>query len=139
MDPRNYRKAASIAGAAQFGVTVRPDEMPAIDLISAGSVAVRTNGARIGKGGGYSDLEFAIGTQLGLISESTVIFTTVHDEQVVKDAWGIQPYDIPLNWIFTPTRSIECKRPHPRPTGILWDQLDPAMRGSIPILNFLNE
>jgi len=137
MDPRNYRKAASIAGAAQFGVPVRPDAMPAIDLISAGSVAVRTNGARIGKGGGYSDLEFAIGTQLGLISESTVIFTTVHDEQVVKDTWNIQPYDIPLNWVFTPTRSIECKHPHPRPTGILWDQLDPSMRDSIPILDKL--
>ncbi|CCQ89961.1 5-formyltetrahydrofolate cyclo-ligase [Nitrospina gracilis 3/211] len=137
IDPRNFKKAASISGSEQFGQPVTPQEMPAIDLISAGSVAVRRNGTRIGKGGGYSDLEFGIATDLKLITKKTVIVTTVHDLQVVDAEWEVMPYDIPLDWILTPTQSIECKNKHARPQGVLWDHLDPAMQRDIPILERL--
>src|SRR5919197_5062589 len=52
-------QAATIKGAAPLGEPVRPRELGHIDLIVAGSVAVNARGARVGKGGGYSDLEFA--------------------------------------------------------------------------------
>ncbi len=42
-------------------------EMPPVDLIVAGSVAVNKKGSRIGKGGGYSDLEYAIGREFGFV------------------------------------------------------------------------
>jgi len=137
IDPRNYRKAASISGSEQFGVGVTPDEMPAIDLIVAGSVAVRKDGTRIGKGGGYSDLEFGIATDLKRVTQKTVIVTTVHDLQVVDAEWEVKPYDIPVDWIVTPTRAIECKNKHPRPKGVLWDHLKPEMERDIPILERL--
>ena len=137
IDPADFRKAVSIKGAERFGVPVEPGEMPVIDLIVAGSVAVRANGARVGKGGGYSDLEFGIATQLGIVGPETAIVTTVHDEQRVTDRWVIEPWDIPLDWIFTPERSIKCRRPHARPTGVLWEKLDPDMRRDIPILDSL--
>ncbi len=54
------RKAASIKGSASAGRPVGLDQMPHIDLIVCGTVAVNRDGARIGKGGGYSDLEFAL-------------------------------------------------------------------------------
>ena len=38
-------------------------EVRKIDLIICGSVAVNRSGARVGKGGGYSDLEFALLTE----------------------------------------------------------------------------
>jgi hypothetical protein len=44
----------------------------------AGSVAVNRAGARVGKGGGYSDLEYAIGREVGCIDGETRIATTVH-------------------------------------------------------------
>ncbi len=137
IDPGNYRKAVSIKGADRFGVPVQPQSMPPIDLIVAGSVAVRANGARAGKGGGYSDLEFGIATELGIVGPDTVLVTTVHDEQLVADRWNIEPWDIPLDWIFTPTRSLKCRRPHARPAGVLWEKLDPDMRRDIPILQSL--
>lgn len=135
IDPRHYRKAASISGSETFGVGVTPGEMPAIDLIVAGSVAVRQDGARIGKGGGYSDLEFGLATGLNLVTPQTVIVTTVHDLQVVDAEWEIMPYDIPVDWILTPSRTMECQGKHPRPQGVLWDHLDPAMARNIPILD----
>jgi len=52
LDPRRLagreRAAASIRGAAMFGTPTLPRDMPAIDLIVAGSVAVGRDGARTG-------------------------------------------------------------------------------------------
>jgi 5-formyltetrahydrofolate cyclo-ligase len=138
IDREYFRKAASISGAEKFGKPVSPWDMPPIDLIVAGSVAVSESGARVGKGGGYSDIEFAMATQLGLITASTKIISTVHDEQLVDDFWEIMPYDIPLDWIFTPTRSINCRKKHSRPKGIIWDLLKPEMRDGIPVLEKLD-
>src|SRR5262245_3276863 len=52
--------ASSIKGAAKFGAPVELKKVQKIDFIVCGSVAVNRKGARVGKGGGYSDLEFAL-------------------------------------------------------------------------------
>lgn len=135
IDPQNFRKAASIKGSEQFGTPILPNDLPFIDLIVAGSVAVRKNGARAGKGGGYSDLEFGIATQLKRVGPRTTIVTTVHDAQLVTGKWKVEPWDIPLDWIFTPTETVCCINPHNRPKGVLWDQLAPDMRRDIPVLD----
>src|SRR2546425_574700 len=44
--------AASIKGASERGRPVLPEELPEIDLIVCGSVAVARDGSRLGKGGG---------------------------------------------------------------------------------------
>jgi len=58
-----------------------------VDLMLVGSTAVcATTGARVGKGEGFAELEWGILTQQGnLEPESTLVVTTVHDEQVVTD------------------------------------------------------
>jgi 5-formyltetrahydrofolate cyclo-ligase family len=69
LDPRRLgdrlAAAATIKGAAKLGAPVAPRQLPHIDLIVAGSVAVSRRGARVGKGGGYSDLESALGREAG--------------------------------------------------------------------------
>ena len=40
-------------------------------------------GYRLGKGGGYADLEYAMMRNLGFIDENTPVITTVHDCQIV--------------------------------------------------------
>src|SRR5262245_31399964 len=76
-------QAASIGGASKLGEPVTPDELGRIDLVVAGSVAVSARGGRVGKGGGYSDLEWALARQLRLVSERTPVLSSVHELQVV--------------------------------------------------------
>jgi 5-formyltetrahydrofolate cyclo-ligase len=131
------RQASSIRGASQYGEPVRAEEMEPIDLIVCGSVVVNRRGERLGKGGGYSDLEFALAREAGLISDSTPILTTVHPLQIVEEALPWQPHDIPVDMIVTPEEVITTQPRHPRPAGILWEFLDQEKIATIPVLQAL--
>jgi 5-formyltetrahydrofolate cyclo-ligase len=131
-------KAASIKGASRYGRSVGIDDMPEVDLVLAGSVAVSRDGARLGKGGGYSDLEFALARQAGLIGERTVVVSTVHPLQVVPDgSIPMTRHDVPLDLIVTPDEIIPTARAYERPPGILWDELDEDKLRAIPVLQRL--
>ena len=54
------------------------DQVPQLDLVLSGSVAVNLEGARLGKGGGFSDLEYGLLSEAGKIDRHTVVATTVH-------------------------------------------------------------
>src|SRR5262249_40013985 len=60
-------QAASIRGAERLGRPVGVDAVTPIDLIVCGAVAVNARGARVGKGGGFSDLEYALLVEAGLV------------------------------------------------------------------------
>jgi len=132
------RAAASIGGAATLGRPIRPREMPSIDLIVAGSVAVGRDGARLGKGGGFSDLEWALLAELGLVGPWTTVVTTIHPLQIVRARIPMLPHDISLDCLVTPAATIECGRDYPRPPGVLWDALPPEKVAEIPILTRLS-
>ncbi|MFX0066859.1 MAG: 5-formyltetrahydrofolate cyclo-ligase [Candidatus Hermodarchaeota archaeon] len=131
------KKAATIRGAFKYGVLVHPRNMPRIDLVIAGSVAVNLECQRIGKGGGYSDLEYAIARHFNLITEDTPIVTTVHDLQVFNQEFELSPFDITLDMIMTPTRTLNRGGTLQRPPGILWKYLDKKKIENIPILKEL--
>jgi 5-formyltetrahydrofolate cyclo-ligase len=130
--------ATTIGGSAEVGEQVGPAEMPPVDLIVAGSVAVSENGDRIGKGEGYSDLEFAILREFGLVDDETAVVTTVHERQVVRHTHSTAPHDVPLDWIVTPERAIQTGAGAEKPSGIAWDRLDQEKIDDIPILQRLN-
>ena len=132
----DYRLASSIKGAAQLGRLVHPDEMQPIDLIVCGSVAVNREGARLGKGGGYSDLEYAVALTLGLISEHTPIVTTVHPVQLLSEDLPMTSHDISLDYIGTPEELIVCDGEFSRPSGIIWESLGEKL-DEVPILQAL--
>src|SRR5262249_53332831 len=115
---KNIYKASSIKGAFEFGRQVALTEMNPVDLILCGSVAGRRDGARGGKGGGYSDLEYGLAREAGKIGPRTPIITTVHPIQIVDEAIELKPHDIPLDFIITPDEIIECHTSLPRPRGI---------------------
>jgi 5-formyltetrahydrofolate cyclo-ligase len=127
--------ASSIKGAAKFGRPVNLKEVRKIDLIVCGSVAVNRQGARVGKGGGYSDLEFALLTEEKKIDRDTPIVTSVHPLQIVDEPIPMTEHDIPLSAIVTPNEMIEIKTLLPRPKGIYWHMLPPEKIASIPVLN----
>jgi 5-formyltetrahydrofolate cyclo-ligase len=140
LDPRrlpDLARAATIAGASRLGRPVDPRRLPRIDLVIAGSVAVNRRGERVGKGGGYSDLEYAIGREVGGIDDRTVVATTVHPLQVLPDALPVTAHDFELDLVVTPDQVIVTGRSGPQPPGILDDHLTEAIRAEVPILKAL--
>jgi 5-formyltetrahydrofolate cyclo-ligase len=131
---RDLARAATIAGASQFGRAVDPREMPGIDLVVAGSVAVGRDGARIGKGGGYSDLEYAIGRSVGFIGARTIVATTVHPLQLLDEELPVTAHDFRLDLIVTPDETIRVRRAGAQPRGVLRDHLTDELRRDVPIL-----
>jgi 5-formyltetrahydrofolate cyclo-ligase len=130
------RKASSIRGASRSARRIGLDELEPVDLVVAGCVAAGEDGARLGKGGGFSDLEFAIAGEAGLIGPQTVAVTTVHDLQVRPP--GVVPvvaHDFRLDLVVTPTRVIEVQRRGRRPGGRLrWSELSDEKSAAIPAL-----
>jgi 5-formyltetrahydrofolate cyclo-ligase len=112
------RRAASIRGAARAGQPIAVADLHPVDLVVCGSVAVNREGARVGKGGGFSDLEFALLAEAGLIGRDTVVATTVHPLQL-------------LDLIVAGEEAIACRRTR-RPPGILWEHLDAALAARAP-------
>jgi 5-formyltetrahydrofolate cyclo-ligase len=127
------RRAASITGSARAGRRVDVADLAPVDLVVCGSVAVNREGARVGKGGGFSDLEFALLVEAGLIGSDTVVATTVHPLQVLEEALPETHHDFRLDLIVAGEEVIGCRRTR-RPQGILWDHLDAAKIAAIPAL-----
>ena len=141
LDPdalEDYDAATTVSGSSKHGEQVGPDAVAEIDLIVSGSVAVTDTGDRIGKGEGYSDLEYAILFDLGLVDESTTVATTVHERQVVDEAVAIADHDVSMDLLVTPERT---RRPdgRPQPTGLDWSVLDDERLEEIPVLKGLRE
>lgn len=133
--PDQLWEASSIRGASKLGRPVAVRDMERIDLIVTGCVAVSARGGRLGKGGGYSDLEYAMLRELDLAGEKTPVATTVHSVQVVDAAeLPMTEHDISLDFFVTEKGLVRCVDRPRRPPGILWDHLDPAKRASIPVL-----
>jgi 5-formyltetrahydrofolate cyclo-ligase len=133
------RQASSIKGAAQSARTVDVEALEPVDLVVTGCVAVGEDGPRLGKGGGFSDLELAVAAEAGLVGPGTVVATTVHDLQV--RAAGTIPrtaHDIHVDLVVTPTRVIACRRPKDhRPPELRWDELTDEKIKAIPLLGRL--
>lgn len=133
---RAIDRASSIRGAFNYGELCPLRSLPKVDLVVAGSVAVSKSGVRIGKGGGYSEMEYAILRELNLVGEETPIFTTVHDLQVIDEA-PLEPHDLTVDAIITPTRIIRVMRRMPRPKGIIWEEITREHLMRMPILSEL--
>ena len=131
------RAASSIKGASRSARTVRIGDMVPVDLVITGCVAVDPTGARLGKGGGFSDLEYALAWEAGLIGPDTVVATTVHEIQVLAtDRIPMADHDLRLDLIVTPDRAIACDGSRPAPR-LRWEELTEEKIAAIPLLSAL--
>lgn len=141
LDPARLGKralqAASIKGAERLGRPVRLEEVPPIDVIVCGSVAVNGRGARVGKGGGFSDLEYGLLAETGKVRPQTPIVTTVHPLQMLPQAVEMQAHDIPVDVVVTPDGPIQLTPAYPRPRGIYPEALTPEKIAEVPVLQHL--
>jgi len=129
--------ATTVGGSADVGVPVRPDDVEPVDLIVAGSVAVTADGDRVGKGEGYSDLEFGVLREFGLVDDETMTATTVHERQVVDADVPTADHDVPVDLIVTPDGVVRSAS-SPKPAGIDWEALSEDRLEEIPILGRLH-
>ena len=126
-------KASTIKGAFKYGKICSLQDLPHIDLIVVGSVAVSKDGIRIGRGGGFSEIEYGILRELRLVSEETPIFTSIHDLQLINSA-PKEEHDLVVDFIFTPRRTLRIRRKYPQPRGIFWEKLMGRQIREIPTL-----
>jgi 5-formyltetrahydrofolate cyclo-ligase len=110
------------------------DQLAPVDLVVCGTVAVNRNGVRVGKGGGFSDLEFALLAERGLVGGETTIVTTVHELQLLDEPLPETAHDFRVDVIVTPSSVVRTPERR-RPEGILWDHLDAEKRAAIPVLD----
>ena len=142
LDPEHLadtpRKASSIKGAAGSARTVAVEELDPVDLVVTGCVAVAEDGARLGKGGGFSDLEFAVASQAGLVALDTPVVTTVHEQQIVATGEiPVTDHDVRLDLLVTADRVVTCTREPRHPGRIDWDELTEEKIAAIPLLGRL--
>jgi 5-formyltetrahydrofolate cyclo-ligase len=132
----HYGAAATLKRGGEWGEDLALDELPRIDLVVMGSVAVTRDGRRLGKGHGYADLEYAILRELG--NPPVPVLTTVHPLQVLE-GFPTEDHDLPVSIIATPDEMIEVKDPPAAPAGIDWKLLPEEALKEMPVLAELRE
>jgi 5-formyltetrahydrofolate cyclo-ligase len=133
------RTASSIKGASRSARKVDIDELEPVDLVVTGCVAVDGSGARLGKGGGFSDLELAVAAEAGLVDADTIVVTTVHDLQVLRSgSIPMTDHDIHVDVVVTPEQVLHCTRPKRWSLPhIRWRDLTEEKIAAIPLLGRL--
>ncbi|RLE89188.1 MAG: 5-formyltetrahydrofolate cyclo-ligase [Thermoprotei archaeon] len=117
--------ASTIRGAFNYGKIINnPYKLPRIDLFVVGCVAVSiVNGIRLGKGGGFSDLEYAILLEADKIDREIFTIALVHDYQVLRQLIPYEIHDAPVDFIVTPTRFLNVENRVKRPKGLYCELL----------------
>jgi 5-formyltetrahydrofolate cyclo-ligase len=136
----SFELAATPQGFLEHGERLEFEEVAPLDFCVVGSVAVSRAGGRIKKGAGFADLETAIFRELGIISASTPIATTVHSLQLVEDQQiVIESHDSPLDFIATETELIVTANAIARPMGVDWSKVRQDQFETIPFLGRLRD
>ncbi|XXM70384.1 5-formyltetrahydrofolate cyclo-ligase [Lysinibacillus sphaericus] len=131
------RKAASIKHMNSYGKVVPLTDIPEIDLIVVGSVAIHKDGRRLGKGEGYADREYAILREIG--NKPVPVITTINSEQLVVDDIPRDSFDLAVDWIFTEKGGTETNTPYEKPEGIEWEHVSEDDMEKMPILRELKD
>jgi 5-formyltetrahydrofolate cyclo-ligase len=134
--PEKQKSAASLSKMDDWAEPVDLDDLPQLDAIVTGSVAVTRGGRRCGKGEGYSDLEFAILRELG--HDPVPVATTVHPLQIV-DALPTDAHDLPLSLIVTPDETVQVDDPPKPPEGIDWAAITDQDLNEMPVVKILSD
>lgn len=97
------KEASTIEGAFKYGKKL--EIFPKVDMVVEGSVAVDKCGGRLGKGGGYGDMEISNLQYQKAIDFTTPIVSTVHEKQMIKRV-PLESHDQKINMVVTPARVL---------------------------------
>jgi 5-formyltetrahydrofolate cyclo-ligase len=123
----------TIKKALAEGIPARAPDLGHVDLVVCGTVAVNRAGVRVGKGGGYSDLEMGLLVEAGLVDDATVIVTTVHPLQLLDEELPEAAHDFRVDIVVTEDDVVHTHARRRSP-GVLWEHLDDETIEGIPVL-----
>jgi 5-formyltetrahydrofolate cyclo-ligase len=123
----------TIKKALAEGAPAAVEDLGHVDLVVCGTVAVNRAGVRVGKGGGYSDLELGLLVEAGLVDDATTIVTTVHPLQLLDEDLPETAHDFRVDIVVTPgdVLHVDARRRSP---GVMWEHLDDETIAAIPVL-----
>jgi 5-formyltetrahydrofolate cyclo-ligase len=123
----------TIKKAMSEGIPTSVGDLGHVDLVVCGTVAVNSEGVRVGKGGGFSDLELALLTEAGLVDDATTIVTTVHRLQLVDEDLPETEHDFRVDIVVTPDEVLRTGTRRRSP-GVILEHLDEETIAAIPVL-----
>ena len=123
----------TIKKAMRDGIPTSVEDLGHVDLVVCGTVAVNRDGVRVGKGGGFSDLELALLTEAGLVDDATTIVTTVHRLQLLDEELPETEHDFRVDIVVTPDEVLRTGARRRSP-GVIWEHLDDEAIAAIPVL-----
>jgi len=136
----SFELAATPQGFMTHGERLEFEDVAPLDFCVVGSVAVSRAGGRTGKGAGFADLETAIFRELGTVTATTPMATTVHSIQLVPDdAIVIESHDSSLDFIATESELIVTGNEMARPMGVDWAKVRADQFETIPFLSRLRD
>lgn len=135
-----FELAATPQGFLEYGERLEFEDVEPLDFCVVGSVAVSRAGGRTGKGAGFADLETAIFRELGVVTATTPMATSIHSIQLVDDRHiVIEPHDSPLDFIATESELIVTGNDMTRPMGVDWSKVRADQFETIPFLTRLRD
>ncbi|MEO5805250.1 5-formyltetrahydrofolate cyclo-ligase [Devosia sp.] len=136
----SFELAATAQGFMEHGERIEFEDVEPLDFCVVGSVAVSRAGGRTGKGAGFADLETAIFRELGVVTATTPMATSVHSVQLVEDHnIVIESHDSPLDLVATEAELIVTGNTMPRPMGVDWSKVRVDQFETIPFLSRLRD
>ncbi|WP_026673223.1 5-formyltetrahydrofolate cyclo-ligase [Alkalihalobacterium bogoriense] len=126
------KKAASLKHILSYGKEIPLHEIPPIDLMVMGSVAIHPDGRRLGKGEGFADREYGILKELG--NKDIPVVTTINSKQLVSDDIPHQTYDVTVDWYVTEEGLFKSTGQYLKPKGIEWDEVTEEEKHEMPVL-----
>ncbi|MBU0513769.1 MAG: 5-formyltetrahydrofolate cyclo-ligase [Proteobacteria bacterium] len=119
---RDRPEAVKGSMAGKFGLATKTEQLPGIEFMVTGAVAVYARGRRLGKGQGFFDLEYLILLAANKIDPEVAIAALVHDLQIVDEV-PADPGDVAVDLIVTPNRVLWAAERPVRPSDINWSRL----------------
>jgi len=139
-DEISFELAATPQGFMEHGERLEFEQVAPLEFCVVGSVAVSRAGGRTGKGAGFADLETAIFRELGVVTATTPMATSIHSIQLVEDHHiVIESHDSPLDFVATEAELIVTGNTMTRPMGVDWGKVRPDQFETIPFLGRLRD
>jgi 5-formyltetrahydrofolate cyclo-ligase len=142
VQPGLERFAGTLDGAMILAEQVDLDfvrSLGPLAFVVTGACAVNRAGIRFGKGHGFFDMEWGILSELGVVGDETPVVACVHDCQLIDADLPAVGHDTVVDWIVTPTETIQVTDRIPKPIGIHWDRVTPALLEEIAPLARLDK